>query len=772
MSTPSRSRIPANSSRSTPSRTGSSASTSSSNTSSVNNTPRPTSSSSSFGTPVRVSIKDQIKALRAAQATPQPASNQGTPLARREEIKGMIRKAHESGRLVIPTTLTPPLKFLPPSLYTTLLSIPAKELSRKPPRPPAVTAPNFSLSTPDKLAARLDSALSLQEEEGVFGGKSVRAREEEESEGWIGFGTDLETLKVVAHELEELDLELGLFGGLKVIDFRHNKLTAVPSSFFNLTLLTYLNLSHNALTSFPPPLTLLPSLVELHLNNNSLTKLSFAMPPPSPIFPSSPPSAFSSPPPPGEPLDRPLPSLQILHLEGNKLTYAGLPSMEDDWPPRLSDLQLGENPLLPSRSNGELALDAFVAISKLKRLSVPGCGVRTLAVKGREEMKVLEVVDLKGNQWLERDGLERGGWVKEVAFLATEKGDEMATKLTILIDPHLIPKPGKRSAPAVVIASSQPEEEPDFFAPAAPRPTNGRRTGAVKPPAPLNFGTATSSSSSGLGSEWDAPPTEAEKRFARARQAQAEQAASSSSPSTTEPSDGPGPYTTPYNSSSRSFTLNLTSKTPSPLFPTGLFSLSTLHSQSYASTLLTLTLSGRNLKSLSPESLSSELVFPSLLTLNITSCPSCSLKDLFPLLPTLFPKLENLDLSETREGELFLTDEMLLEKLMLGGGGGKGGLKKLIVREAGVKTTGGLDALARKMKVAEEEGGQIEGWRCEEIDLTDNALDKLEPALGYLPLRSFIVERNCFRQPAARVWEKGGTAALLIWLRERASLDQ
>lgn len=188
-----------------------------------------------------------------------------------------------TGRLVIPTTLTPPLKFLPPSLYTTLLSIPAKELSRKPPRPPAVTAPNFSLSTPDKLAARLDSALSLQEEEGVFGGKSVRAREEEESEGWIGFGTDLETLKVVAHELEELDLELGLFGGLKVIDvsqrveivvafggwgelrekrkdkleltfrppslvlflsqFRHNKLTAVPSSFFNLTLLTYLNLS-------------------------------------------------------------------------------------------------------------------------------------------------------------------------------------------------------------------------------------------------------------------------------------------------------------------------------------------------------------------------------------------------------------------------------------------------------------------------------------------------------------------------------------------------
>lgn len=148
---------------------------------------------------------------------------------------------------------------------------------------------------------------------------------------------------------------------------------------------------------------------------------------------------------------------------------------------------------------------------------------------------------------------------------------------------------------------------------------------------------------------------------------------------------------------------------------------------------------------------------------------------------------------------MLLADENLVAKLLLGGGGGegKGGLKKLIVREAGVKTTGGLDALARRLKDAEEGGEVVKGWRCEEIDLTDNALDKvsrvssrpkqlsilksliddllfelqLEPVLGYLLLRSFVVERNCFRQPAARVWEKGGTAALLVWLRERASLD-
>lgn len=131
----------------------------------------------------------------------------------------MVVSVLSLGRLIIPTTLNPPLKFLPPSLYTILLSIPAKELSRKPPRPPQVTAPNFSLSTPDKLAAKLDSALSLDGQgEDVFGGKRTRAEEEEESGGWLGFGTDLETLKVVSQELEELDLELGLFGGLKVVD--------------------------------------------------------------------------------------------------------------------------------------------------------------------------------------------------------------------------------------------------------------------------------------------------------------------------------------------------------------------------------------------------------------------------------------------------------------------------------------------------------------------------------------------------------------------------
>lgn len=187
---------------------------------------------------------------------------------------------------MIPNTLDPPLQHLPPALYTLLLGIPARELSRKPPRPPAVTGPSFGLNTPDKLAAKMEAMLSLDnDDDGDAFGIGGRRKDEDDEDGpWMG-ATDLETLKVVSQEMDGLDLELGLFGGLKVLDvsigffpthrymagemdkqqrglssgrrttdahclslvplsqFRHNKLTAVPSSMFNLTLLTYLNLS-------------------------------------------------------------------------------------------------------------------------------------------------------------------------------------------------------------------------------------------------------------------------------------------------------------------------------------------------------------------------------------------------------------------------------------------------------------------------------------------------------------------------------------------------
>ena len=128
----------------------------------------------------------------------------------------LLPRPPPSGRLVIPNTLDPPLQHLPPALYTLLLGIPAKELQRQPARPPKVTGPSFELSTPDKLAAKLESMLSLDEDADAFGGKTSR-RDDEEDGPWMG-ATDLETLKVVSQEMDSLDLELALFGGLKVLD--------------------------------------------------------------------------------------------------------------------------------------------------------------------------------------------------------------------------------------------------------------------------------------------------------------------------------------------------------------------------------------------------------------------------------------------------------------------------------------------------------------------------------------------------------------------------
>lgn len=443
------------------------------------------------------------------------------------------------------------------------------------------------------------------------------------------------------------------------------------------------------------------------------------MPPPSPIFPSSPPTAFASPPPPGETPDRPLPSLQILHLEGNKITYSGLPDTEDEWPPRLAVLNLTENPLLPSRGGtGELSLGAFEGLPRLKRLSLPSCGIRTLATKGREMLKQLELVDLKGNQWLVKDGLEAGWGGRDVKFIAGETGEESNKEVTILVDPHLIPSktPGRRTfAPTAPPPAEESQGEFDLFgAPLSsstipPPGSNGRR-GGKPPPKPLSFG--------GGFDDFDAaPPTEAELRIARAKAAQqAEEAAAATQ---AEPAlDGPGPYTTPYNASARSFTLALTSRTPHALFPTGELDLSTLHAQSFASTLLTLSLSGRNLKLLTH---TPDLGFPSVRTLSLTACHSCKgLKEILPLIPDMFPAIEHLDLSETNVGEEFFNVEEggVAERLLLKEGGG---LKTLKVREAGVKSLAGLEKVAVRFKAGE----RPEGWKCEEVELADNLVEKV-----------------------------------------------
>lgn len=159
----------------------------------------------------------------------------------------------------------PALEHIPLAMYTLLLGIPPAELSRKPPKPTKAPLSPFpgSRSSSSMLAQDMD-ALSLGKED-VFG----EEQEDEQVGGFIG-GRDLEVLKVGGQALTELDLELGLFGGLKALDVRSffqicsyprllcvrvltmgpgvqqvrdNRLTSLPSSFPHLGQLTTLNLS-------------------------------------------------------------------------------------------------------------------------------------------------------------------------------------------------------------------------------------------------------------------------------------------------------------------------------------------------------------------------------------------------------------------------------------------------------------------------------------------------------------------------------------------------
>ncbi|EIW70192.1 hypothetical protein TREMEDRAFT_29917, partial [Tremella mesenterica DSM 1558] len=68
------------------------------------------------------------------------------------------------------------------------------------------------------------------------------------------------------------------FGGLKVLDFKGNKLSSLPDSFADLLRLTTVDLSYNDFTSIPSSLLLLPALQVLDLSHNQITSINFSSP--------------------------------------------------------------------------------------------------------------------------------------------------------------------------------------------------------------------------------------------------------------------------------------------------------------------------------------------------------------------------------------------------------------------------------------------------------------------------------------------------------------
>ncbi|WVQ85336.1 hypothetical protein IAT38_007501 [Cryptococcus sp. DSM 104549] len=248
--------------------------------------------------PARPSIRETIAARRAElRITPKgqrhgDLQTYGSPLAKRagtprgfvaldgaggdliddKTVEGQVKKAVKSGKLDI-SSLS--LDRIPAEVYTKLLGIPTSELSNPPPPPPPVlhaprpsrpARPSTSPFAVDDDDERTDEGREL-----VFG-KSTK-----QEEAWTE-PEELTSFKAGDNKIESVEVELGMFGGLRILDLSNNLLKTVPNKLSDLLRLTTVDLSHNSLTAVPPSLLLLPALQVLDLSHNSLTTVSFASP--------------------------------------------------------------------------------------------------------------------------------------------------------------------------------------------------------------------------------------------------------------------------------------------------------------------------------------------------------------------------------------------------------------------------------------------------------------------------------------------------------------
>ncbi|KAI0090951.1 hypothetical protein BDY19DRAFT_991554 [Irpex rosettiformis] len=222
-----------------------------------------------------MSIREQI-ALRRAEAkkAAAAAASKGTgfdsfegledalPDASKEEeeegavdlgrwsVKETIERARSTGAINLASRALP---CLPSALFEIHLGIKPEPLKSVPVEPPITTASSDETSASRRRAAN-HSAPSWFEAQ------------------------DLAVLKAWSNDILEIQPEISMFGSLKAIDLHNNKLTSLPDSFADLTVLTSLDLSHNELNNLPTNFWALPSLATLNLSHNHLESLPFFSP--------------------------------------------------------------------------------------------------------------------------------------------------------------------------------------------------------------------------------------------------------------------------------------------------------------------------------------------------------------------------------------------------------------------------------------------------------------------------------------------------------------
>ncbi|WWD17984.1 hypothetical protein CI109_102430 [Kwoniella shandongensis] len=184
-------------------------------------------------------------------------------------VDGQIKKAVKSAKLDI-SSLS--LKRIPAEVYTKLLGLQLDELSSPPPPPsPPSSKKGDIFTTPRQFGSEFPTGLEKEDERALIFGKSLKKGEE----FWVE-PEELTTFRAAGNELEVLEREMGMFGGLKSVDLSRNRLRTIPNCFSDLLRLTTLDLSNNAISSLPPSILLLPLLQVLDLSHNSLTTLSFS----------------------------------------------------------------------------------------------------------------------------------------------------------------------------------------------------------------------------------------------------------------------------------------------------------------------------------------------------------------------------------------------------------------------------------------------------------------------------------------------------------------